>query len=92
MKNLAFRLLFFCDGGYGILEGRCPMSLKTFHIFFICVSAIMLIGFEFWGVWHHLLYGDPSSLVLAVGAGLGSLALIGYGTWFIRKLRAMSYW
>lgn len=67
------------------------MSLKAFHIFFISVSTLLLIGFEFWGVRRHLLYGDHASLAMAGAAGVGVLALMWYATWFVRKLRDVSW-
>lgn len=61
-------------------------SLKAFHVFFLCISTLLLIGFEFWGVRDHLLSGSHVSLAMAGLAGVGIVLLLAYATWFVRKV------
>ena len=67
------------------------MSLKFFHVFFISVVLVFLIGFGVWAVRRH---GETHETALLV-AGVGSFVLAGglslYGRWFLRKLKDVSY-
>ena len=67
------------------------MSLKAFHIFFVCISALLSVGFGFWNVRAYLHSGDVVNLILAVGAFVGSVVLVWYVLWFLRKLKGVSY-
>lgn len=67
------------------------MSLKAFHVVFICASTLLAMGFGAWemNAWWEaratldLLLG---SLSLLVGIGL-----LVYGRYFLKKLRNVSY-
>ncbi len=67
------------------------MSLKTFHVIFISLAALLAFGFGIWcfldssarGQWIYVCLGLIS---FAVGVGL-----IFYETRFLRKLRGVSY-
>lgn len=67
------------------------MSLKAFHIFFIVVSTIFSAWFGLWCLREYTRTGGPGTLVLGVGAGVWSVALVFYGVWFVRKLKNVSY-
>ncbi len=62
------------------------MSLKAFHIFFIVLSTSLSLGF---GVWSFQNLEPQSGLRLAFGIGglLAAAGLVGYGSWFVRKMR-----
>jgi hypothetical protein len=67
------------------------MSLKAFHIFFIALSTLLAVAF---GVWATRDFGQSGSWVhLALGLGSfgGSVVLVFYGIWFLRKLKHVSY-
>lgn len=67
------------------------MSLKAFHIFFIIVSTVLALGV---GVWAVLDFGESGSwatLAMGVGSFLGSILLVRYGAWFLRKLKGVGY-
>ncbi|MBI2618722.1 MAG: hypothetical protein HYW57_01425 [Ignavibacteriales bacterium] len=65
------------------------MSLKAFHLFFILVSILFLIGFGLW-----FLFEQPLSLEsLNVFAGLVSFSLGGglvlYAVRFLKKFKSL---
>ncbi len=67
------------------------MSLKAFHVFFVCISVLFTLGFGAWAVadWHRT--GSSGSLIMAISAAVAGVALIWYGLWFLRKLKGVSY-
>jgi len=65
------------------------MSLRIFHLFFIALSALCVLGF---GVWLANLAGtggNPLWYIAAVGCLLSSAAMALYGVRFYRKTRSM---
>jgi hypothetical protein len=65
------------------------MSLKTFHILFITVAALLAFGFAWW-----LLNADPTTTGALAGGVLSALVgagLIVYGIRFLKKLKHVSY-
>lgn len=67
------------------------MSLKAFHIVFVMVSTLLALGFGAWAIRDYRLHQEMPSLVLGLGSLLGSVALVAYGRWFLRKLKGVSY-
>ena len=67
------------------------MSLKAFHIFFIVLSTALAVGFGVWATRDFAQSGSWVHLALGVGSFLGSVALVCYGAWFLRKLKHVSY-
>jgi len=67
------------------------MSLKAFHIIFVLFAGLLAVGFGGWAVREFRLTGDASALVAGVGSLLFALVLVGYGRWFLRKLKGVSY-
>ncbi len=68
------------------------MSLKAFHILFITASTLLTLGFGAWSMRNFFaLGGAPSDLVLGLGSSLVGFALIGYGRYFLRKLKGVGY-
>lgn len=56
------------------------MSLKWFHVLFITLSTVVLVGFGVWGLFNQY-------VVLGVASLSGSAALCVYGTYFLQKMR-----
>jgi hypothetical protein len=56
------------------------MSLKWFHVLFITLSTLVLVGFGVWGLFNQY-------VVLGVASILGSAGLCVYGTYFLQKMR-----
>ena len=67
------------------------MSLKAFHVFFVCISVLLALGFGAWAVADYLRTGHGSSLALAIGGFVSAVALVWYGLWFLRKLKGVSF-
>ena len=65
------------------------MSLKVFHIFFISLAILMVLGCGV-GATHAFLHGGAASaLALAIISFASAIALICYEVWFIRKARRL---
>lgn len=62
-------------------------SLRTFHIFFILVVIAAADFFGLWSIWDYQRSHDGLVLGLGMGSLLGSLGLIVYIVWFIRKAK-----
>ena len=67
------------------------MSLKAFHVVFILVSLMLTIGFGVWAVKQYLSHGERLTLAMGIGSFASSLGLIVYGSWFLKKLKGVSY-
>ncbi len=63
------------------------MSLKAIHILFIALSTILTLGFGGWCVSSYLEENKTSYIILGAISFAAAVALVGYGLWFIRKLR-----
>ena len=66
------------------------MSLKAFHVFFVIASTLLALFFGGWGVFEFTRGGGGSYLGLGIGGFVAALALVGYGFWFLRKLKNVS--
>ena len=58
------------------------MSLKWFHIVFITLSTLTLLGFGVWGLFNQ-------HLALGVASLAGSAGLCVYGNYFLQKVRTL---
>jgi len=67
------------------------MSLKAFHVFFIAVCLVLLLGCGWWGLRDYRAGGGDGSLYLGVSSFVTVIALGVYGVWFLRKLKNVSY-
>jgi hypothetical protein len=67
------------------------MSLKAFHVFFMLVSILMLAAFGVWGIQDWRASSNGAHLALGVVSLQGSVLLIWYFTWFLKKLKGFSY-
>ena len=67
------------------------MSLKTFHIFFIAMSALMCFGI---GLSRATAFTETGSLPGLAQAGacfVAGATLVGYGISFLKRFRGVSY-
>ena len=68
------------------------MSLKALHVFLITVATVASLGFSAWCFQQHGgPAGFPGDLVIAIASGVGGLALVVYGVYFLKKLKHVSY-
>ncbi len=67
------------------------MSLKAFHIVFILLSILLTVVFGFWAVDDYGRSASRVHLALGVGSFIASGVLVGYGVWFLRKLKNVGY-
>ncbi len=67
------------------------MSLKAFHIVFIILSTALAVGLGVWATRDFTQSGSWVHLCLGVGSFIGSIVLVYYGVWFLRKLKHESY-
>ena len=68
------------------------MSLKAVHIIFIAASTLLCLVFGGWSLNNYWSgEGSLTDLVLGLASLISGLALIVYGRYFLRKLRAISY-
>lgn len=67
------------------------MSLKFFHLFFISVVMLFLIGFGVWATRRYMEQHETEMLATGVGSFVFAAALTVYGCWFLKKLKGVSY-
>ena len=67
------------------------MSLKAFHIFFIVVSTALTLVFGAWAIRDFAASGSGGNLALGVASFVGSIGLVWYGIWFLRKMKNVGY-
>ena len=66
------------------------MSLKAFHVLFIVASTLLAGGLGVWCLREHAAAGDGAgALAGAVASFAAAAGLVGYGVWFLRKVRAL---
>ncbi len=65
------------------------MSLKAFHVFFICASIVLCFMVGAWALQQYRLVGATTSLALAIAFYAGGAGLVVYGLRFVRKMREL---
>jgi hypothetical protein len=65
------------------------MSLKAFHIFFICASVLLAVAVGAWGIQSFLAGGGPSGLWLGGVFFVAGFVLVLYGIRFFGKLKEL---
>jgi hypothetical protein len=55
------------------------MSLKAFHILFVVLSFVLMLGFGAWALNQYFLTSDTTDVYLSVLAFVSALALLIYG-------------
>lgn len=61
------------------------MSLRTFHIIFICLASLMSFGFGGWAISYYRSVGKTLYLPFGMFSFLFGIGLVIYGISFIRK-------
>jgi len=65
------------------------MSLRSFHLFFIALSALFTLGFAAWLAGLAGAEGNPSLYVAALGCVFCAATMVVYAVRFFRKTRNM---
>jgi len=63
------------------------MSLKAFHVFFVCVSILLAFGFGSWELYTCRHGGGTLDASLGIGSILAGVGLLVYLRAVIKKLR-----
>lgn len=63
------------------------MSLKAFHIVFVIVATMFMAFFAAWALRAYAQTHQKSQLLLGVLAIVGSVLLLVYGKWFLKKIK-----
>ena len=68
------------------------MSLKGFHVLFVCAAVLLSIGVGMWSLQQQRQGHAGDWLVWAIGSFAVAVALVAYEVWFLRKTRKVSAW
>ncbi|NJK93495.1 MAG: cytochrome C oxidase subunit IV family protein [Blastochloris sp.] len=71
----------------GHLVGNCTMSLKTFHIIFITLALLSCAGLIWLFLGFERDFPGSGYQAYAIFFSFLSVALLGYGVWFLKKLK-----
>jgi len=63
------------------------MSLKAFHIVFICASTVLALGFAVWEFNAYLTNSGFIALMIAILSLASACGLVLYGIRFMKKLK-----
>ena len=66
------------------------MSIKHFHIFFVCLTTLMALLVGFWGILSEAGRETPGLMVTGIICLISVPFLIGYGIYFYRKIKHLS--
>lgn len=67
------------------------MSLKAFHLVFMIVVLLLSLGVGAWGLRVQEVDGQGWPMQLGVASLVLAVATMGYGLWFLKKLKHLSY-
>ncbi len=67
------------------------MSLKAFHIVFVAASVMLCLVLGAWAYGRYQQAGIVADLGWSIGSFAAAVGLIGYGWYFLRKLKNISY-
>lgn len=67
------------------------MSLKAFHIVFIIASVSLTFGFGVWSLNNYQETHARADMYWGAGSVVAGLALLVYGSYFLKKLKNVSY-
>ena len=67
------------------------MSLKSFHIVFLTVCVLLMLFLADWCFLNYRRHGGTSELIWGALALVAAAGLIGYGRFFLKKLKHISY-
>ncbi|HWH71236.1 MAG TPA: hypothetical protein VNT26_17755 [Candidatus Sulfotelmatobacter sp.] len=68
------------------------MSLKAVHLIFVSALSALAFGCGVWKLKDYLSpEGTSGDLLFSLAAFVAGLLVIGYGIYFLKKLKAVSY-
>jgi hypothetical protein len=67
------------------------MSLKAFHAFFMVVSILLLVFFGVWAIRDYVQSRNLVNLGLGIVSLQASVLAVWYFSWFLKKLKHLSY-
>jgi hypothetical protein len=68
------------------------MSLKAFHLIFVCLFTAMALGCAAWEARQYFSpTGTLRDLLFAIGSGLVAVGVVVYGRYFLKKMKRLSY-
>ena len=67
------------------------MSLKAFHLVFVSLSVLLMLGLTVWCVGNYRRDGGALDLVCAALSLAVAAGLVVYGKFFLKKLKHISY-
>ena len=62
------------------------MSLKSFHIIFICISSLFTIFFGYWSYNEWSQIGGTQYIVYSLISVVFTIGLLIYGKWFLKEI------
>jgi len=65
------------------------LGLKSFHVFFICVSILLCLMVGIWGYQQYTQAGSGAGLAMAIIFLLSGVALVIYAVRFFGKLKKL---
>ena len=66
------------------------MSLKSFHILFICITTLFSIFLGYWCYNQWVQIGGSHYLVYSLMTILFSLGMLFYGKWFLKEIAELN--
>jgi hypothetical protein len=67
------------------------MSLKSFHVVFIGLCILLMLVLSGFSLGQYRVTGSGSDLMWGLLALGGAVILLGYGRYFLKKLKNISY-
>lgn len=66
------------------------MSLKSFHIIFICISTLFSIFFGYWSYSQWTQVGGMQYLFYSVTSVVFIIGMLYYGKWFLKEISELN--
>ena len=66
------------------------MSLKSFHIIFICISSLFSIFFGYWSYNEWSQIGGTQYIVYSLISVVFTIGLLIYGKWFLKEISGLN--
>lgn len=63
------------------------MNIKGFHIVFITLSVVLAVWLALYEYNTYAMSGKASDLIVSIVSGIAGAVMLGYGAWFIHKIR-----
>ena len=66
------------------------MSLKSFHIIFICISTLFSIFFGYWSYNEWAQIGSFQYIIYSLISVVFTIGLLIYGKWFLKEISELN--